>query len=88
MWARDTAVMLLEAVGMLSLVALAFAAGTIAVCGLSGLISTARQFRDRRTPSELRGDWWSVFEQDFRAYTAQASGSAAPERQGRPKRQS
>jgi hypothetical protein len=49
------------------------------------LISTVRQFRERRTPSALRGDWWSVFEHDFRAYAAQASRSAGAERQSRPK---
>lgn len=37
--------------------------------------------RHRRTPPELRGDWWTPFERDFRAYASQAArGSRAPRR--------
>jgi hypothetical protein len=28
--------------------------------------------RRLRTPRELRGDWWSEFEREFRAYASQA----------------
>ncbi|HSC04961.1 MAG TPA: hypothetical protein VLC49_16640 [Solirubrobacteraceae bacterium] len=27
----------------------------------------------RRTPRELRGDWWTPFEREFRAYAGQAA---------------
>lgn len=27
-------------------------------------------FQKRRTPPELRGDWWTAFERDFRAYAS------------------
>jgi hypothetical protein len=30
-------------------------------------------WRRSRTPPELRGDWWSRFETDFRAYVERAS---------------
>lgn len=39
-------------------------------------------FRRRQKPAELRGDWWSRFEADFRAYAAGLA--AAPERTDRP----
>jgi hypothetical protein len=35
--------------------------------------------RRNRTPRELRGDWWSKFEREFRAYASQQQGN-------RPKR--
>lgn len=35
--------------------------------------------RRRQTPVELRGDWWSRFEAEFRAYAARTS---APPRRG------
>lgn len=31
--------------------------------------------RRRRTPSELRGDWWSSFEEEFRAYARRIEAS-------------
>jgi hypothetical protein len=30
-------------------------------------------WRSGRVPAELRGDWWSRFERDFRAYAAWAA---------------
>jgi hypothetical protein len=32
-----------------------------------------------RTPPELRGDWWSRFETEFRAYARQAAPRRTPE---------
>jgi uncharacterized lipoprotein YddW (UPF0748 family) len=29
--------------------------------------------RDLRTPRELRGDWWTTFEREFRAYDREAT---------------
>jgi hypothetical protein len=29
--------------------------------------------RRRRTPAELRGDWWPQFEREFRAYALRAT---------------
>jgi hypothetical protein len=56
------------------LVALAVAAGTCAI-----LVALRR----RRTPPELRGDWWGQFERDFRAYATRA---ARPPRDRRHRR--
>jgi hypothetical protein len=38
-----------------------------------------RAIGKQRTPSELRGDWWSAFEREFRAY-ARTSTSCSPDR--------
>ena len=48
----------------LVLVILAVAGGACAI-----LVTVRR----RRTPPELRGDWWTPFEQEFRAYARQAA---------------
>jgi hypothetical protein len=34
-------------------------------------------WRQHRTPAELRGEWWSRFESEFRAYADQAARRAA-----------
>jgi hypothetical protein len=49
---------------VLVLAALALAAG---VCVI---VITVRR---RRTPPELRGDWWTPFEREFRDYARQAA---------------
>jgi hypothetical protein len=36
--------------------------------------------RRRRTPAELRGDWWARFEDEFRAYTTRLERSRRPRR--------
>jgi hypothetical protein len=41
-----------------------------AVAGACALLVTVRR---RRTPPELRGDWWTPFEREFRAYARQAA---------------
>lgn len=41
-----------------------------------------RQVAQRRTPVELRGDWWSGFERDFRAYATHTA--RRPRRPQRP----
>jgi hypothetical protein len=43
-------------------------------------------WRRRRTPPELRGDWWQQFEREFRAYVASSAGRSANAR-GQVKRQ-
>jgi hypothetical protein len=48
----------------LVLVIIALASGTCAI-----LVAIRR----RRTPPELRGDWWTPFEREFRAYARQAA---------------
>ncbi len=60
----------------------AFAAvlGVLATWSLAGLV-LAVVIRYRRRPVELRGDWWTSFEREFRAYAAVTSGAAdAPRR--------
>jgi hypothetical protein len=37
----------------------------------------------RRTPPELRGDWWTPFEREFRAYARQAARERRRHRGGR-----
>jgi len=37
----------------------------------------------RRTPRELRGDWWTPFEREFRAYASQAPRQRRRHRGGR-----
>jgi hypothetical protein len=49
---------------VLVLAALALAGGACAI------VVTVRR---RRTPLELRGDWWTPFEREFRAYARQAA---------------
>jgi hypothetical protein len=41
-----------------------------AVAGAYAILVTVRR---RRTPPELRGDWWTPFEREFRAYARQAA---------------
>ncbi len=36
--------------------------------------------RRHRTPAELRGDWWSQFERDFRSYAACGQRPSGPAR--------
>ncbi|MFL5864661.1 MAG: hypothetical protein ACJ780_28525 [Solirubrobacteraceae bacterium] len=40
-----------------------------------------RSWLHRRTPPELRGDWWTSFERDFRAYAR--SATRAPDNRDR-----
>jgi hypothetical protein len=55
---------------MLPVVALVLA--IIAVVGLCLLVQEASR---RRAPAELRGDWWTSFEREFRAYAREVSRS-------------
>lgn len=52
--------------------ALALIIALIVLAGGAGAILFA--VRQRRTPPELRGDWWTPFEREFRAYARQAAG--------------
>jgi hypothetical protein len=38
-----------------------------------GMWVIVTEFRNRRTPPELRGDWWERFEREFRAYAARSA---------------
>lgn len=40
---------------------------------LAGVYAILMAVRRHRTPPELRGDWWTPFEREFRAYARQAS---------------
>jgi uncharacterized lipoprotein YddW (UPF0748 family) len=55
----------------LVLVVLAVASGACAI-----LIAVRR----RRTPPELRGDWWTPFEREFRAFASQQAARRERER--------
>lgn len=45
----------------------------VALIVLAGACATCVAARHRRTPRELRGDWWSDFEREFRAYARAAA---------------
>lgn len=51
--------------------------------GIGALLSTVRR---RRTPAELRGDWWTPFEREFRAYAQQAARRGRDRRRNRGER--
>ncbi|MGN6870159.1 MAG: hypothetical protein ACTHMY_17355 [Solirubrobacteraceae bacterium] len=57
-----------------ALVILALACGAGAI-----FVATHR----RRTPRELRGDWWTPFEREFRDYASQAARQRRRHRGGR-----
>jgi len=40
-------------------------------CGTGAILPAVQR---RRTPRELRGDWWTPFEREFRAYTREVAG--------------
>ena len=40
---------------------------------LAALCAILMAVRRQRTPPELRGDWWTPFEREFRAYARQAA---------------
>ena len=47
----------------------------LVVLGLAGGVwAIGATVHRRRTPRELRGDWWTPFEREFRAYARQAAG--------------
>ena len=68
---------------MIVLLCLASAAAIIGV-----VVYGARLKRLRDKPEELRGDWWSRFEAEFRAYARDwdAASGIGPETRSRPKR--
>lgn len=46
----------------------------VLVIGLvAGACAIVIAVRRHRTPPELRGDWWTPFEREFRAYARQAA---------------
>ena len=55
---------------MLPLVVLVLALVTIV-----GVCLLVQEGLRRRTPAELRGDWWTSFEREFRAYAREATRS-------------
>jgi hypothetical protein len=51
-----------------------FLAVAVLALALAGGVFAIRTIaRRRRTPVELRGDWWTAFEREFRAYAQQAA---------------
>lgn len=54
--------------------------GLVVLAGLA-ICLLVRAVSYHRTPAELRGDWWTPFEREFRAYARGATGS--PHRPGR-----
>ncbi len=60
----------------MSVLAFLIVAGVLA----AGVCAILAAVRYRRTPPELRGDWWTSFEREFRAYAKQ---SANPNRERR-----
>lgn len=42
----------------------------IVAIGTAAILGAIRRYR---TPPELRGDWWTPFEREFRAYARQAA---------------
>ena len=53
----------------------------VALTVLLGCVAWA-SWAQRRTPAELRSDWWPQFEREFRAY-ADRAGSGAEKARGR-----
>ena len=48
-------------------------------CGTAAIFAAIRRMR---TPAELRGDWWSEFEREFRAYAT--NGDRRGRHRGKP----
>ncbi len=53
---------------------------TLALVAVVGLCLLVQEMPRRRTPAELRGDWWTSFEREFRAYAREATRSQPTER--------
>ena len=49
--------------------------GFLALVAVVGAVWIVRR---RRTPADLRGDWWPAFEAEFRAYARRAATSRPP----------
>jgi hypothetical protein len=49
------------------------------IVGLGWLVT--RLVRARLTPRDLRGDWWSLFEREFHAYSSQQARSSRIDKQ-------
>lgn len=58
----------------------------VSVALLGGTWAILSAVRYRRTPRELRGDWWTPFEREFRAYAKQAAGRDQQRRRHRGER--
>jgi hypothetical protein len=52
----------------------------VIVASAIGMWVIVSEVRRRRTPLELRGDWWERFERDFRAYAARKAAPPRPDR--------
>ena len=64
---------------VLTLVIVVFAVS----CGAGAILAAVRR---RRTPPELRGDWWTPFEHEFRAYARQVASRERERRRHRGER--
>jgi len=59
----------------------------VVVLGVTaGTCTILAVLRRIRTPRELRGDWWSKFEREFRAYASQAADPTRQRRRHRGER--
>ena len=59
----------------------------IVACALAiGTCAILAAVRYRRTPTELRGDWWTPFEREFRAYAKQSTKPGRERRRHRGER--
>jgi hypothetical protein len=67
---------LLQIIGMLSLLALVAGIAATLVRGLVAVATTLWRQHRQRFPPELRGDWWARFEREFGAYAAGRMRSA------------
>ncbi len=47
----------------------------LAVIGVVGICLLVQEVRGHRRPAELRGDWWTSFEREFRAYASEVTRS-------------
>ena len=58
----------------------------LAIVLAAGACAIFAAVRYRRTPPELRGDWWTPFEREFRAYAKQAASRERQRRRHRGER--
>jgi hypothetical protein len=58
----------------------------VAICLAGGACAIFAAVRRYRTPSELRGDWWTPFEREFRAYAQQVASRDRQRRRHRGER--
>ena len=55
----------------------------LALTAVVGLCLLVQEMSGRRTPADLRGDWWTSFEREFRAYAREMTSPQRTEGRGR-----